>query len=273
MNRMTRPANGDEHVQLQLGLFVLGALSPQEHLAVTEHLARCPQCWQESIELSEVPAFLSLLTPQDVDQLAREFGAESRGGGPTVPTPRTPVADRPASGGRAATGPGRRPHRPRSRTGLTGRARFVVSAVAVALVVGIGVGVWLRGGGPVAITLAGSDTNTVTGVTISVTVTGQAHGSRVDATVKGLRPGVEYQLYVVDVHGQTTIVAHWVAGEGPYTYSGDLAATTDDIAFFTVTQTDGSVVVTVRVAKSDQGQAAASPHGAAEEPALDELIA
>jgi hypothetical protein len=263
---MTRPANGDEHVQLQLGLYVLGGLSPDEHLAVTEHLHRCAECRAESIELGEVPAFLSMLTPEDVDQLAREFG--SRGAGRSVPAPRPPTTGRPPSGGRGVAGPGR----PRTNRALTGRARFVLSAIAVALVAGIGLGLWLRPGAPVAVTLAGSDTNTVTGVTMSVTVTGQSGGSHVDATIKGLHPGTEYQLYVVDVHGQTTIVAHWVAGDGPYSYSGDMPAPTDGIAFFTVTQTDGSVVVTVRVARSGPGQAAGSVAGTPEEAALDQLL-
>jgi Putative zinc-finger len=278
---MTQPPNADEHVQLQLGLYVLGALTPEEHIAVDEHLARCAQCSAESEELAEVPPFLALITADDVDELTRE---------PRPPTPfrgrpvrtvparataatRAPVTGDPALDGPAGpngepdrgTGPGR-PARPTNRPstptpagrpgrrsrGAGSRSRLVLSAIAVALVVGVAIGVWLRSSDPVPITLAGSDTNTVTGVSMSVTVVGHGDQSHVDASVRGLRSGGQYQLYAVDSHGQTSVVARWVAGVPPYAYSGDLQVSTDDLAFFTVTQSDGAVVVTVRVARSPQ---------------------
>src|SRR5262245_14760762 len=61
---MTQPASEDDHVQLQLGLYVLGGLSPEDRQAVEEHLRRCPRCDAERADLAEVTAFLSLLTRQ-----------------------------------------------------------------------------------------------------------------------------------------------------------------------------------------------------------------
>ena len=130
------------------------------------------------------------------------------------------------------------------------RSQFLLAAVVLALVVGIGVGAWLTSASPTAITLAGSETNISTGVAISVSVVSHGTTSHVDATVKGLHAGVQYALYVVNVHGQTQVVARWVASDLPYAYHGDDAVPAVDIAFFTVTGPDGEVVITVRVARS-----------------------
>ena len=272
---MTRSANDDEHVLLQLGFYVLGALPADEHRAVIEHLGRCRDCYAESVELSEVPLFLSLLTTEDVEELARALAdsPEPSAAAGAVPAPRVlPAPDQPFES--PATAPSGRPSRPpsvdstRSRPGrgrlwltrrprFTTRSRLVVSAIAVALVMGVGIGVWLNDSGPQAITLAGSQTDSTTGVTMSVTVVGQAGESHVEATVTGLQAGLGYQLYAVDRHGDTSVVARWTADGGPYTFSGDIGGVPDDIAFFTVTLVGGSVVVTVRVARSGHNTTAA----------------
>jgi anti-sigma factor RsiW len=70
---MTQPPGDGEHVQLELGLYVLGALSPEEHLVVEDHLRGCPKCNAECADLAEVTAVLALVTRDEADHLEREF--------------------------------------------------------------------------------------------------------------------------------------------------------------------------------------------------------
>lgn len=55
------------HVQLLLGAYVLGGLSPAEKVGVETHLAQCAQCQAEYEELACVPLWLDLLKSDDVD--------------------------------------------------------------------------------------------------------------------------------------------------------------------------------------------------------------
>lgn len=55
------------HVQLLLGAYVLGGLSPQEEAAVEAHLPQCAQCRAEYEEMASVPVWLDLLKLGDGD--------------------------------------------------------------------------------------------------------------------------------------------------------------------------------------------------------------
>ena len=278
---MSHTASGDEHVQLWLGLYVLGALSTDEHALVEEHLSRCAQCQTESDELGEVPALLSLLSDEDVRILADEFGTSGPLPAPAVehagseqpqvgvpavvsgsPVRSVTGATRPggrlapASPGRGSTGrtsTGRDSPRPGRLGSVIGRGRLVLAALMVTLVAGIGIGVWLQGPGgslPPSTPLAASATDKVSGAGLSVVVTGRVGGSRVEATATALRAGVQYQLIAVTVHGETEVVAQWVGADGAQAVQGNLDVAPQDLAFFTVTQLDGAVVVSVRFATS-----------------------
>jgi hypothetical protein len=241
---MTGSADSDEHVQLQLGLYVLGGLSPDEHVAVGEHLARCAVCRAESMELAEIPALLSLLTAGDIEELTRESPVPVPHAAPVSAKPARDDATGPRSEREDSTGPGRA-----RRARLSGRTRFVLASVLVALVVGVGIGVWLRGTAPDAITLVGSETNAATGVAMSVTVVGHDQQSHVDITGQGFSIGTAYQLQAVDVQGHSPTIAQWVANRQSFTFSGDLNVAPADLASFSVTRADGTVVVTVKVAE------------------------
>ncbi|MEV0117327.1 zf-HC2 domain-containing protein [Streptomyces sp. NPDC050844] len=78
---MTVSPSGSTHVELLLGAYVLGALSPDECRQVADHLAECDSCSTAHAELSDAPAFLALLTEAD---LAEGFGlseGDAPGGG------------------------------------------------------------------------------------------------------------------------------------------------------------------------------------------------
>lgn len=264
---MATPSADDEHVQLQLGLYVLGMLPDDEHFLVDEHLALCAACRADFAAVSDARAFLDRLTPAQAAALADEFSPPERRQDGAVPRPtREPAAGamapaRPAPAPRpsAPQTPRGGPSRPASAATARGRRdpargrrpfRLVLSATAAALVIGIGVGAWLISATPVAITLAGSETNTATGVSMSVSVVERDGASHVDASVTGLTKGRDYQLYAVDVRGLTVVVTRWVATEDRHTVAGEVHLATKDLAFFSVAEVAGGVVVTVRVAKS-----------------------
>lgn len=271
---MTQAAGKDSHVQQLLGMYVLGALSPDEHVAVEDHLAECGVCRTECAELGEVSAFLDLLSQADVDALAEAFPLTPAGSAPEVPQvphvppPRAAPSARPSAGAPPTHGPpsGTAPAgRPAGRgarpagSARRGRAlggrpvRVVLAAVAIALVLGVGVGVWLTVGSTGStVAFAGSEANAATGVSMSVSVAAQGNGSHVDATVNGLTAGVEYQLYAVDAAGHTMVVARWVPDHGSQAVSGDIPTSVSDLAFFSVAEQGGAVLVTLRLAAADR---------------------
>jgi hypothetical protein len=141
-----------------------------------------------------------------------------------------------------------RPPRKRSRGVLHGY-KFVVYAAVISLLVGIVTGVVLRPGASDAITLAGTDSDTVSGVRMSITAVGQGGSSRVTADIAGLRPSLEYRLYAVAASGDTREVTRWVGGEGRHRFDGDVSMAADQLAFFTVVGPDSGVVVRVHVTR------------------------
>jgi anti-sigma factor RsiW len=69
---MTRPASHD-HVQVLLGLYVLGALSGDERPLVARHLARCADCRAVGAEFARVRAALDRLAPEELAAIMDEF--------------------------------------------------------------------------------------------------------------------------------------------------------------------------------------------------------
>jgi anti-sigma factor RsiW len=64
--QMTVPPTEGFHVQMLLGAYVLGALSPDEDLRVSVHLQSCDVCTADYLELAEVPSLLSALSEEDL---------------------------------------------------------------------------------------------------------------------------------------------------------------------------------------------------------------
>lgn len=82
---MTTAEHGAEHVQHLLGAYVLDALTADEHLAVSRHLAACRRCADEAGDLQDVRRVLDRL---DDDGVARLLAAVGRiPSRPDVPEP------------------------------------------------------------------------------------------------------------------------------------------------------------------------------------------
>jgi hypothetical protein len=242
-------AQDDQHVEEMLGVYVLGALPADEEAAVATHLATCPRCELMAFQLHAVRAAFDRISPRGVASLLAEPGA-----GPASPSKRDGSARR--------IGPSA-PTAPTGRTHPVGRGaahptkrrwslpvRLVLAAVALALVTGVGIGTWLGTRGPVDVHLAGSQTDTQTGVSLQVTVVTAAHGSRVEATFFGLTAGKEYRLYAVGNRGESELAVDWTASGGTEGVAGDVTLSADRVTSVTATRANGSVLVTVRLTRS-----------------------
>lgn len=59
-----------QEARIALGVYVLGAIDPDERAAVDEHLDACPQCRAELAEFMELPGLLALVPSEEAIALA-----------------------------------------------------------------------------------------------------------------------------------------------------------------------------------------------------------
>lgn len=71
-------ADGERHVTLSLGLYILGSLDHAGTAAVEQHLPRCRTCRAEYERLAVLPAYLDYLGADDVVGTAQIRGLTSR---------------------------------------------------------------------------------------------------------------------------------------------------------------------------------------------------
>jgi Putative zinc-finger len=264
---MSHTSLGDEHVRLSLGLYVMGKLPESERTAVEDHLSECAQCRDVCVELVEMPSLLAMLTDRDIQSLDQlrtvpdgpppdSDSAATTGNGSRLPTPGRLSSARtrpPRHAGRASEPKVRGPAAARSarsqRTGRTGRQLgLVATVVALVVAAGLGINAWVQGPEQsINPELTASAVDQATGASLSVVVTPQGGGARVQATVYGLHPGQVYQLFGVAKNGQTHVVSRWAGSDGANTVTGNVSGPPKQLAFFTVALLDGTPVVTVRV--------------------------
>lgn len=290
---MTAAAQGDGHVHLQLGVYVLGALPADEEFTVAQHLVGCSECTSAAADLAEVRGLLDRLDERGVSRLLEGAAAaalaptppaagsvppvpaqsapalsDSPQSDPTLPDPTQPDptrpdstltdttrpdtarrdAARPGAGRPGSTAPsGVRPGGSRRR--WSRHPRVLVAALVFTLAVGISVGTWLNNRGPADIQLAGSQTDTRSGVSITVTVTSLPGGSRVRAEIEGLTVGESYRLYAVDNQGKSQLAAAWTAQDQANAVGGDVTTPIGAITEVTLFHSSDPVV-TVRLTQA-----------------------
>ena len=71
---MTASGPGGGHVQLQLGAYVLHALTEDEERAVAAHLAACSSCMADAAQLAGVRRVLDRLNDHSVARLLEAVG-------------------------------------------------------------------------------------------------------------------------------------------------------------------------------------------------------
>src|SRR3954470_21113503 len=59
-----------QEARIALGVYVLGAIDPDERAAVDEHLDTCPRCRAELAEFMELPGLLALVPSEEAIALA-----------------------------------------------------------------------------------------------------------------------------------------------------------------------------------------------------------
>jgi anti-sigma factor RsiW len=169
-------------VTVELGVYVLGALEPDEARHVEEHLARCPVCVAELAELAPLPRLLDRVPRADLR--------------PVAVTPSPDLYDR------VAAAAARTPRR---------RVRLLLVAAAVLAVLGLAAGVTAGLTGDRARTASASAGPVQ--ATVTVTAGAERGGSALDVTVAGLRTGEICTMVAVDGDGNRHPAGEWPASE------------------------------------------------------------
>jgi anti-sigma factor RsiW len=216
-----------------LGVYVLGAIEPAERAMVDAHLNACPTCRDELASLAGLPALLSRVTEEQIEQLA--------------PPPRDLFDSIVAH----AT---REDRVRRRRNGLL----MTVAAAALVVVTGVSVGAIGRtddgpsvgtskSPAPIAAgkTVSGSDATT--GMRAQVTLVPKKWGTAVVVHLSGGPAGAHCRLYVVDKSGWRDIAGGWeVQYAGSAVFNGSSMIPSDQVASVEFRTTDGTELLKMR---------------------------
>ncbi|MGD1223493.1 anti-sigma factor [Streptomyces krungchingensis] len=183
---------------MDLGAYVLGALSPGERSALERHLADCADCKEELVLLAPLPGLLRHTSLEEMHD-----------------------ADRSGVGGSAPPPPRTRPGSVRRRAVLVGTA-LVAAVVCVLVVVLLPGNAAHSGNPPHAVTL--SNTDPETHVRASVALEAETWGTSMDVTLSHLPPGRICRLVVHSHQGVTETGGTWSTDYGGS--SGNIPAAT-----------------------------------------------
>jgi hypothetical protein len=191
-----------QHVDLELGLYVLGALGSEDMALVEDHLRQCASCTDAYDFIRDLPSLLARQSPEDVAHLLATTGGNAGNGKrashmPAVST----AAAHPVIPGQGRSR--RRPGRP-----------FVMTNAS----------------------------DTACGICATVTVWSSPPGSTVELLVHGLKAGVRYALTAVSRGGRTLPVIEWVATGADQTVHCEVAVAVGELTSFAVAGPDGVVL-------------------------------
>lgn len=201
-------------VRISLGVYLLGALEPGERALTEAHLADCPACREELVQLAGLPGLLGRLSLADVAEIGGRpelAGADAGGNVAAFVRPGAGSPGSPGSLARALT----EIHRGRQTT----RRRLVAAAAAVALVAaGVSAGVTVAATGtdgrPPGRKLTASDAATRVGA--NVWVADDPAGSVFTVRLWGVPPGSHCVLVAQAVDGHQETAASWEANYHGY---------------------------------------------------------
>jgi Putative zinc-finger len=200
-----------DHVRRELGGYVLGALEPEEHEAVREHLTSCAECAAEHARLAGLPPLLALAAPIDDD-------------GPPAPAPAVEERVLDAIAGQRSQRSPRRRRLLRPRVLLPAAA--ALAAVVVAVVIALSGGDERTPGFEVALHPVAGETASGRAVLASADA-----GIKMRLWVRGLPhdPGIVYEVqcdapgwtasagtFRADSHGRAYVVLNTAARRGEY---------------------------------------------------------
>lgn len=227
-----------EEVKFSLGVYLVGAIDPDERAAVDVHLQDCPRCRAELADLAMVPALLDKLSLDDLAEVAPLPVATDD---LFVRIAARVEADESGSDG-TATDLAKVVELPKWR-----RWRVVAAAAAVVIVVG--------GASATAVSVLHSTSDgpnwhkaTAGPVSMSIAVSSQATGSALRVAVSGLPEDEDCWLYAVADDGTKELVSRWeatYAGEAQVTGSTTIPAA--ELNRLELVGRGGTHLVTVRV--------------------------
>jgi anti-sigma factor RsiW len=231
-------------LRLALGGYVLGALGSAETDQVTAHLADCPSCHEEYLELLDLVPLLACVTEADAVH------------GPIEPDPdalgQTLAAWRRDTAARQPSTDDKGRHPPmRSR-----RARYALAGACLALLAGVGaITVDLPAGDHAGTQSAWSATAVsapdpadpdADGATASVHVSAATWGSTIELTIEHVAWNYECTMIVVAADGHHETAGTWKApSSGTITIPGTVGLEPDQITAIEVRLPDGATLVTL----------------------------
>lgn len=208
-----------------LGAYVLGALAPAERSAVERHVAGCPQCTAELVQLAPLPGLLRHTPFEELEE------------------PAAPEHPRP--------GPGRPPALQQRVLLAVGAALSAIGIVVAVLLIGVG------GSGTAgaqhqaahrASTITMSHTDPTTHVSASMDLTAESWGTSLRLKLANLPPGVVCRLVVHARDGRSETSGSWASdyGSGPFlTIPASTSISPQDITGLDVVTGTDSVLVQV----------------------------
>ncbi|MCC5579691.1 zf-HC2 domain-containing protein [Microtetraspora sp. AC03309] len=271
-----------EDVRISLGVYVLGALDTEETAEVEAHLDDCPDCLAELAELSGLPPLLARVSEEDIrhaadpprEMLDRLLTATVRRrrrsrvmlalaasvvvaalGGTTWATTVAQHAADSSAGGSSTVSTMARPEEAASAAADSAAADSAAADIGAGGMGDVARKTQPSGASdePVQTLVAPTVKSAKRGnVELRVELTPGEGGTRVVATVTGLRSGVVCHLTAVGMDGTVSGVASWKATAQGYapttvTFDGSTELTEDKIRHFTLTTAEGRTLVTVRM--------------------------
>lgn len=192
-----------------LGAFVLDALEPDEAMQVQRHIADCPTCQDEVVNLSWIPGLLRTVRLEDLDQLDDIAAAES-GPGPVA----APVLERLLTATRGT-------HRRRRLRRPVAALLAAVAATVVAGAAAVGSGPFAERGGSGLVAIKTVDPHSH--VRAAVTLSARSWGTVLHLHLGWVPRGEHCSLIARARNGRSDVAATWAAS---YRGTADVPGTT-----------------------------------------------
>jgi len=216
-------------IRPELGVYVLGAIAPEDRARVSRHLASCRRCRKEVAGLSGLPALLKRVPAATVLQLSGERPDDPSG-------PPEPLVE--GLIGRVAA--------------IRRRRRWTLAAAAAVLAAAAAAGWATRVLHPAALPPPAASSwwvaggfNTGTGARAAVRYTLQPWGTELEASVSGIPPGTSCQIWATTASGRHAAGGSWtVTRSAPHAWYPASVPFPVSLAGFDITA-DGKVLVAV----------------------------
>lgn len=254
-------AGSDPWLREAVGVYLLGALEPEENDRVAAHLAACANCRAEYGELTELLPLLSSVTETEavngpvrpepavlgrvLQTASRQAVSSPNGNGGGAPDPQGSDRVLPANPHR-----GRR-YRP-AHTSL--RARLALATAGLVAAAGAGTGVMVSGGSQV-VADPGSWSASASvpsygpnepAITASVQVSPVSWGSKIQLRMAHVPVGYTCTMVVVSTSGTPVVAGNWKASdEESFNIPGSVSLAPDRIASIDVELPNGSTLLSL----------------------------